>query len=114
LPSAEAARILPGSPLAQWMEKTMKTTALLSLGVLAFGLSQPVAAAEPLAKFIEKFNTVSVDFGPKSDDCGIRDKQRFTATVAQGLTKAGLKSDRTAISSAYLFVWGVNFGPLDQ
>ncbi|HEY4136539.1 MAG TPA: hypothetical protein VGO34_15140 [Alphaproteobacteria bacterium] len=92
----------------------LKFLAPLLLTLALFTTSQTAQAQEPLAKFIERFNNVSVEFGPKSDDCGIRDKQRYAATVTQGLTQAGLASDRAAITSAYLFVWGVNFGPLDQ
>ena len=87
---------------------------LLLLVASSLGFGKPADAQESLAKYIERFNSVVVNLGPGSDGCGIRDKERYAATVARGLTDAGLKNDPIGLSTAYLFIWGTSFGPLNQ
>lgn len=74
----------------------------------------PAHAGDPLVKFIRGFNDVKVNVMPGSNECGINDPNHYKTTLQNKLTEAGLKSDPSALSTAYLLIWGEAFGVMKQ
>ncbi len=94
----------------------MKISALLASAAIAACLSIPAKAQEQqsLAKFIDHYKGITVRIEGQSAKCDIRDGDLYVKKLGERLQAIGITPDPIAITRAYLFIWAIRFGPLNQ
>ncbi len=92
----------------------MKIAKFVAPALLLVCLSIPAKAQEHLAKFIEHYNGVQVRIEESSKACNVADKDTYAKQVGEGLTAMGITPNPQAFIRAYLFIWAIPFGPLNQ
>lgn len=94
----------------------MKISALVASAAIAACLSIPAKAQEQLslAKFIDHYNGITVRIEGQSAKCDILDGDLYVKKLGERLQAIGFTPDPIAITRAYLFIWAIRFGPLNQ
>ena len=94
----------------------MKILALVASAAIAACLSIPAKAQEQqsLAKFIDHYNGIQVRIEGQSAKCDVRDKDLYAKKLGERLQAIGITPDPIAVTRAYLFIWAIRFGPLNQ
>jgi len=94
----------------------MKISALVASAAIAACLSIPAKAQElqSLAKFIDHYKGIQVRIEGQSAKCDIVDSDLYAKKLGERLQSIGITPDPIAITRAYLFIWAVRFGPLNQ
>ncbi len=94
----------------------MKISALVASAAIAACLSIPAKAQEQqsLAKFIDHYKGIQVRIEGQSAKCDIVDSDLYAKKLGERLQAIGITPDPIAITRAYLFIWAIDFGPLNQ
>ncbi len=92
----------------------MKNAKFVIPAILLICLSVPAKAQESLAKFVGHYNGIEVRIEESSKICNVGDKAVYEKQVGDGLQAMGITPDPQAFTRAYLFIWAIPFGPLNQ
>ncbi len=97
-------------------------TWLLLVAVLAGCASSEITQRLPakaqeqqsLAKFIDHYSGIQVRIEGQSAKCDVRDGDLYAKKLGERLRAIGITPNPIAVTRAYLFIWAIRFGPLNQ